>query len=875
MCIRDRILGIKEMPLDFFKPGLTYMFFAHVIKGQEYNMDMLRKMMELGCGLMDYERVVDDNNRRLVFFGKYAGLAGMLEGLYTLGKRLELEGVQTPLAALKRPLDYDSLGEAKAALEVVGKWLEADGLPESVSPLVVGFAGYGNVSQGAQEIFDILPHEDIAPANLAGFIEKGESSRNKLYKVVFYEKADWELVDTPDSLVVPAPSGTLYFGDATFDATFTIPQDQAPGLYEGAITVDDGAHTTLIPVTVNVAVPPEDLLFTLGDAAEAGTPYDNGRTTGGWTWYSVYEEGDWRFFYYDADAGFEQQYLYVRNQWGKVQYDMPTAYETLVWGPNPGDSFSKKEPGKYGPYGLRFAGGTWDAYGPQDGWGSPRRGTWWVDGDGITRPENRVWATLWDGLNQVQFRNILNSGKQVGEDFDATAGVFGVDADVIVIEATEPSGSFTFDAVSPVDGLWVEAKGFVEPEWFRGLEALVDIPQGTDQTNFPPNDLLNGWVHEFEVQDSDYVQADLFGPWASDADLYLLFDQNHDGIFAVPGEVVAQSTLGGSNENIFYADPLAGDYAVVIYGYDLRPGDLFDLRLETGAGASDGLVVEAEEGYWYEPQVLNATPGVPQEITVHWEVPGTGLWEADVDFCMPWDENPRQPMGPCIDLDVVVNYGGSLIEVEKEIYLFEGTQPMTQTVYSEDLQQWLYEAEELLVKDVDELEWMDLCTQPIQGEPEQHIFLYHVSVTNNGDREVDIELHDILPEGTRFYNARWQVTTEDWTTTNHMRGNPIAAAYWGDGSFADHLEVDNGFLEIVGGGLPFYHLQPKDPVQGAMNFLFLVEVDRNYSGEIVNTADVYVDVWLPFTQYHTRVSDSAVVTIYDCQTLYLPLVVRQ
>ncbi|RLC65620.1 MAG: hypothetical protein DRI48_06520, partial [Chloroflexi bacterium] len=694
-------------------------------------------------------------------------------------------------------------------------------------------------------------------------------------KVVFYEKADWELVDTPDSLVVPAPSGTLYFGDATFDATFTIPQDQAPGLYEGAITVDDGAHTTLIPVTVNVAVPPEDLLFTLGDAAEAGTPYDNGRTTGGWTWYSVYEEGDWRFFYYDADAGFEQQYLYVRNQWGKVQYDMPTAYETLVWGPNPGDSFSKKEPGKYGPYGLRFAGGTWDAYGPQDGWGSPRRGTWWVDGDGITRPENRVWATLWDGLNQVQFRNILNSGKQVGEDFDATAGVFGVDADVIVIEATEPSGSFTFDAVSPVDGLWVEAKGFVEPEWFRGLEALVDIPQGTDQTNFPPNDLLNGWVHEFEVQDSDYVQADLFGPWASDADLYLLFDQNHDGIFAVPGEVVAQSTLGGSNENIFYADPLAGDYAVVIYGYDLRPGDLFDLRLETGAGASDGLVVEAEEGYWYEPQVLNATPGVPQEITVHWEVPGTGLWEADVDFCMPWDENPRQPMGPCIDLDVVVNYGGSLIEVEKEIYLFEGTQPMTQTVYSEDLQQWLYEAEELLVKDVDELEWMDLCTQPIQGEPEQHIFLYHVSVTNNGDREVDIELHDILPEGTRFYNARWQVTTEDWTTTNHMRGNPIAAAYWGDGSFADHLEVDNGFLEIVGGGLPFYHLQPKDPVQGAMNFLFLVEVDRNYSGEIVNTADVYVDVWLPFTQYHTRVSDSAVVTIYDCQTLYLPLVVRQ
>ena len=45
------ILGVKEIPEHLFEPGKTYVFFSHVIKGQPYNMPMLRKMMELGCNL--------------------------------------------------------------------------------------------------------------------------------------------------------------------------------------------------------------------------------------------------------------------------------------------------------------------------------------------------------------------------------------------------------------------------------------------------------------------------------------------------------------------------------------------------------------------------------------------------------------------------------------------------------------------------------------------------------------------------------------------------------------------------------------------------------------------------------------------------------
>ncbi len=190
------VFGVKEFPIPFFNHGQGNMFFAHVIKGQEYNMPMLQAMLDNHCTLMDYEKVTNEKNFRLIFFGNYAGLAGMLESLYTLGKRLEYEGMKTPLIGLKRPLHYNSLDEAKAALEVVGKWIETEGFPESLAPVTVGFAGYGNVSKGAQKMLDILPTEEIQPADLAGFNRSGQYSKNKVYKVVFYEK-DMVVVKDP------------------------------------------------------------------------------------------------------------------------------------------------------------------------------------------------------------------------------------------------------------------------------------------------------------------------------------------------------------------------------------------------------------------------------------------------------------------------------------------------------------------------------------------------------------------------------------------------------------------------------------------------------------------------------------------------------
>jgi alpha-aminoadipic semialdehyde synthase len=50
--------------------------------------------------------------------------------------------------------------------------------------MVFGFAGYGHVSQGAQEILDLLPHRQIEPEELMGL----DQDTPGLFKVVFAEQ---------------------------------------------------------------------------------------------------------------------------------------------------------------------------------------------------------------------------------------------------------------------------------------------------------------------------------------------------------------------------------------------------------------------------------------------------------------------------------------------------------------------------------------------------------------------------------------------------------------------------------------------------------------------------------------------------------------
>jgi saccharopine dehydrogenase (NAD+, L-lysine forming) len=182
------IFGVKEIPISVFEPNKTYIFFSHVIKGQKYNMPMLKKMMEMKCNLIDYEKVVDEQNKRLIFFGKYAGLAGMINSFWALGQRMKYYGLESKLLRIKQACKYHSLAEAKEDISAIGQLIAENGIPEELIPFTIGITGYGNVSQGVQEICGLLPVKEITPHKLLTLKLRKQLPNNIVYKIIFKEE---------------------------------------------------------------------------------------------------------------------------------------------------------------------------------------------------------------------------------------------------------------------------------------------------------------------------------------------------------------------------------------------------------------------------------------------------------------------------------------------------------------------------------------------------------------------------------------------------------------------------------------------------------------------------------------------------------------
>ena len=188
VCPAGVIFAVKEIPLQYFHPGKTYVFFAHVIKGQPYNMPMLKRMMELGCNLIDYEKVTDETGHRLIFFGWHAGVVSMVESLWTLGRRLQHEGIANPFLGIRSTLNYGSLAEVRVEIRQAGERIKAEGLPRAITPLIIGVAGYGNVGRGIQEILTDLPTVEIEPSEVARVANDPQASNRVVYRVLFKEE---------------------------------------------------------------------------------------------------------------------------------------------------------------------------------------------------------------------------------------------------------------------------------------------------------------------------------------------------------------------------------------------------------------------------------------------------------------------------------------------------------------------------------------------------------------------------------------------------------------------------------------------------------------------------------------------------------------
>ncbi len=145
MSDRTILLGVKEVPIDMLLADKTYFFFSHTIKAQAYNQKLLKAVVEKGIRLIDYETLTDESGKRVIAFGKYAGMVGAHNALWTYGQR-------TKAFSLPRMKDIYNY---KAAQEVYGKI--------DIPNIKIALTGTGRVASGAVQVLDDMGLLKVRP----------------------------------------------------------------------------------------------------------------------------------------------------------------------------------------------------------------------------------------------------------------------------------------------------------------------------------------------------------------------------------------------------------------------------------------------------------------------------------------------------------------------------------------------------------------------------------------------------------------------------------------------------------------------------------------------------------------------------------------
>ncbi|PKK30003.1 aminoadipate-semialdehyde synthase, transcript variant X5 [Columba livia] len=218
------IVGVKRPPEDKLIPKKNYAFFSHTIKAQEANMRLLDEILRQEIRLFDYEKMVDHKGMRVVAFGKWAGVAGMINILHGLGLRFLALGHHTPFMHIGMAHNYRNSSQAVQAVRDAGYEISLGLMPKSVGPLTFVFTGTGNVSKGAQEMFTALPYEFVEPHELKEVSRHGDL--RKVYGTVL--SRHHHLIRKHDGLYDP------------------VDYDKHPELYTSRFNTDIAPYTTCL-----------------------------------------------------------------------------------------------------------------------------------------------------------------------------------------------------------------------------------------------------------------------------------------------------------------------------------------------------------------------------------------------------------------------------------------------------------------------------------------------------------------------------------------------------------------------------------------------------------------------------------------------------
>ncbi len=177
----DVMLGVKEVPIDALIPNKKYFYFSHTIKKQPYNRDLLRAMLAKNIEMFDHESIVDAKNRRVVAFGRYAGIVGAYNGFRTFGLKYDLFN-------LPKAEHLDSQVELISELSKI---------KEKLPNIKIILTGKGRVSNGAKEMLDGMGLPQVSSSDFKSKTYN-ESVYAQLDVLDYNQRKDGKILDKYD-----------------------------------------------------------------------------------------------------------------------------------------------------------------------------------------------------------------------------------------------------------------------------------------------------------------------------------------------------------------------------------------------------------------------------------------------------------------------------------------------------------------------------------------------------------------------------------------------------------------------------------------------------------------------------------------------------
>lgn len=186
----DVLFGVKEVPVENLIANKSYFFFSHTIKMQPYNKKLLQAVLANNITLYDHETIVDADNRRLIGFGRYAGIVGAYNTIRAFGLKFEL--FKLPKA------------ETLAGTDELIRHLKRIVFP----PIKFVVTGAGKVGGGIKEILDAIKITEVSVDN---FLTKkyAQAVYTQIDVLDYNKRKDGQVINCKDFYENP----TDYVGD--------------------------------------------------------------------------------------------------------------------------------------------------------------------------------------------------------------------------------------------------------------------------------------------------------------------------------------------------------------------------------------------------------------------------------------------------------------------------------------------------------------------------------------------------------------------------------------------------------------------------------------------------------------------------------------